>query len=375
MTTTEQHWDSQSWLLDSVRAIQKTLTESSSISEFGNAIPEALTEPELSRAAWIGSIQPGGNRIEIRSSSTSVPPTIELSSEHQSATQRATDSGDPLVQNASETAEYQRLQKMGDIPQANTSLSIPFADAETMGVLHLYVDFPVEEAVDQESLAMLGELINTGFQSYECRRELNHERQRLEALRSLVSHDLGNPINLAAGRLDLARTEVESEHLGHVETALKQIDALADEGLTFVKAGRKIDDRARVDLGEIAPECWDVFGDERATLSVEPTTVYGNSERLRMILNQLFENAIVHNDGELSVSVGPVKPRGFYVEDDGNGIPEDEQPYVFDRGYTTDSNRDGHGLTIVEEIATANGWTVQLAESDGTRIEIRTARW
>ena len=374
MTSTEQRWDSQSWLLESVRAIQQTLTESSSISEFGTAIPEALTEPELSRAAWIGSIQPGGNGVEIRSSSASVPPTIELHSD-QSATQRATDSGDPLVQNASETAEYQRLQTMGDIPQATTSLSIPFADAETIGVLHLYVDFPVEEAVDQESLTMLGELIDTGFQAYECRRELAHERQRLEALRSLVSHDLGNPINLAAGRLDLARTAVESEHLGHVETALKQIDALADEGLTFVKAGRKIDDRARVDLGEIAPECWEVSGDESATLSVEPTTVYGNSERLRMILNQLFENAIVHNDGSLSVSVGPVEPRGFYVEDDGNGIPEDEQPHVFDRGYTTDSNREGNGLAVVEEIATAHGWTVQLAESDGTRIEIRTARW
>lgn len=62
---------------------------------------------------------------------------------------------------------------------------------------------------------------------------------------------------------------------------------------------------------------------------------------------------------------------GFYVADDGTGIPEAERGNVLDTGYSTATEGTGFGLTIVKQIAEAHGWTVRLTESDagGARFE------
>ncbi|WP_276257814.1 ATP-binding protein [Haloglomus litoreum] len=62
---------------------------------------------------------------------------------------------------------------------------------------------------------------------------------------------------------------------------------------------------------------------------------------------------------------------GFYVEDDGPGIPPDEHDRVFEAGHTTDANGTGLGLAIVRRVADAHGWAIRLGESDsgGARFE------
>jgi len=62
---------------------------------------------------------------------------------------------------------------------------------------------------------------------------------------------------------------------------------------------------------------------------------------------------------------------GFYVEDDGPGIPADERDRVLDPGYMSAAAGIGFGLAIVDRIAAAHGWTVRVAESadGGVRFE------
>jgi signal transduction histidine kinase len=69
----------------------------------------------------------------------------------------------------------------------------------------------------------------------------------------------------------------------------------------------------------------------------------------------------------LTVRVGELAGGdGFYVEDDGPGIPEAERERVFEAGYTTDHNGIGLGLTFVAQLADAYGWEYALTEgSDG----------
>ena len=68
---------------------------------------------------------------------------------------------------------------------------------------------------------------------------------------------------------------------------------------------------------------------------------------------------------------------GFFVADDGVGIPPAERERVFDPGYSTNETGDGTGLglTIVERIAEAHDWTVSLAtgSAGGARFEFRPA--
>jgi len=77
----------------------------------------------------------------------------------------------------------------------------------------------------------------------------------------------------------------------------------------------------------------------------------------------------------VTVTVGTTET-GFYVEDDGPGIPDDEKVRVFDQGFTTDTDGTGFGLYIVQALAEAHGWSVSVADAEretGARFEIDTS--
>jgi signal transduction histidine kinase len=74
--------------------------------------------------------------------------------------------------------------------------------------------------------------------------------------------------------------------------------------------------------------------------------------------------------GAVAVRVGTTDG-GFYVEDDGPGIPEADREGIFEAGYSTADGSSGFGLTIVREIAEAHGWSVAVTDgaSGGARFE------
>ena len=76
----------------------------------------------------------------------------------------------------------------------------------------------------------------------------------------------------------------------------------------------------------------------------------------------------------MTVRVGALAD-GFYVEDDGPGIPEDERDEVFAHGYSTQRGGSGFGLAIVEAIADAHEWDVSVGEGadGGARFEVTGA--
>jgi signal transduction histidine kinase len=96
-----------------------------------------------------------------------------------------------------------------------------------------------------------------------------------------------------------------------------------------------------------------------------------DAEQLRTLCTQLFENAVTHGGTDVTVTTG-LTADGFYVEDDGRGIPSRKRDKILEYGYTTESGGTGLGLSIVNSIVTAHGWEIKLVESDegGARFEI-----
>lgn len=73
----------------------------------------------------------------------------------------------------------------------------------------------------------------------------------------------------------------------------------------------------------------------------------------------------------MKVTIGAL-PDGFYVEDNGTGIPDIESDQIFEKGYSTSVGGTGFGLMIVEGVAQAHDWHVSVLKSTtgGARFEI-----
>jgi signal transduction histidine kinase len=203
-------------------------------------------------------------------------------------------------------------------------------------------------------------------------RELEHTNERLDRFASTVSHDLRNPLNVAQLRLELAMEDCESEHLAAVEDAHERMESLIDDLLALARQGDAVENPEAVALAELVQSCWRTVEAPEATLIVETEqTIRADRSRLRQLLANLFRNAVEHAGTDVTITVGSMED-GFYVADDGAGIPEAERHKAFDAGYSTVSGNTGFGLNIIQEIADAHEWHIQITESDagGARFEI-----
>ncbi|WEL17493.1 Signal transduction histidine kinase [Halorhabdus sp. SVX81] len=204
--------------------------------------------------------------------------------------------------------------------------------------------------------------------------ELERQNERVDEFASVLAHDLRNPLNVAVGRLDLLRTECNSDQLDDVADALDRMDALIDDVLTLAQGGQTVTETGAVELSTIAAESWETVKTEGATLRTEGNvTLQAERSRLRQLLENLFRNSIDHVGEDVTITVGDVE-NGFFVADDGPGIPEEERVDVFESGFTTAEDGTGFGLAIVREIVQAHDWTITVTESEsgGARFEIMT---
>jgi len=252
-----------------------------------------------------------------------------------------------------------------------------------------------------------------------ARHELEQSNERLDEFASVVSHDLRNPLNVATLRLEAARQERDSEHLERVAQAHHRMETLIEDMLTLTREEKRATELQDVPLAKVVSSCWRTVDTADVTLAVETERVIrADPDRLRQLLENLLRNAVEH--GSTSTRTGPgrqanptftrsaAQPEmpghheqpqivgdqeqsgvtsgqeqsgvtvtvgatadGFYVADDGPGIPESERERVLERGYSTAESGTGLGLAIVREIVAAHDWELTVTESQtgGARFE------
>jgi len=147
---------------------------------------------------------------------------------------------------------------------------------------------------------------------------------------------------------------------------------------------------APVDLAELVESSVDAASMRRPGVRLTsagtdaPAVVVGWEAGLRMLVDNLVENAVVHGrtGGEVRVTLeAPGRDRGpsLEVDDDGPGIPPAERVRVFEpfaRLDGTDRPGSGLGLALVAQQATLHGAEVMVGSSDlgGARFSVRFPR-
>jgi PAS domain S-box-containing protein len=202
------------------------------------------------------------------------------------------------------------------------------------------------------------------------KRQLEDQNERLEKFANVVSHDLRNPLNVAQLRIN----QVDDENAPPVQRSLDRMESILEDVLTIARVGQTVTETNDCHISRLATEAWEQVETEDATLSCEDDSLIETDPgRCKQLFENLFRNSIEHAGNDVTLRVGST-PGGFYVEDDGPGIPANKRETVFDAGFTTTDDGTGFGLNIVEDIAQAHGWSVDIVEGTdgGARFEFLT---
>jgi len=235
----------------------------------------------------------------------------------------------------------------------------------------------------------------------EYRRELERQNEQLDQFASTVSHDLRNPIQVASSHCDVLRMGLDGaadedlvESVDSIDRSLTRMEQIVDDLQTLARKGQSVEGTEPVEFGPAVADAWETVDPTAATYEVERDgRIRADRSRLLSILENLVRNADEHAreqprtefadgcDGSgdaapppLTVTVG-VTDDGFYVADDGRGVPADLRNRLFESGFTTAEDGTGFGLTIVETMAESHGWSVSIdpGYDEGARFVITDA--
>ena len=212
------------------------------------------------------------------------------------------------------------------------------------------------------------------------------ERRRHELL-SDVAHELRTPVATLNGYVEglrdgVVEPEPRTWQLLHAETS--RLGRLVDDLSKVSRAEeRQLDLRpVKADphglLHDAAASARESYAQKGVVLEVEPgdrlPAVDVDRDRIAEVLANLLSNALRHTAPGGNVLVSAARTAEDAVElsvtDDGEGIPAETLPRVFERFYRADSARSrdrggsGIGLTIARAITQAHGGTLR-AESEG----------
>jgi PAS domain S-box-containing protein len=203
-----------------------------------------------------------------------------------------------------------------------------------------------------------------------------------------LSHELRTPLSAILGWIQLLRTETLTD--AQRAHALETIDANAKLQTQLVAdildVSRIITGKLRlelkwVDLARVVNASIETLRPAAAAkgitvkLRVDPRIepIRGDSERLQQVMWNLLANAIkfCSRGGRVAVTIAPIDNQiEVVVNDDGEGIPADTLPHIFERFRQGDnSTRRKHsglglGLAIVRHLVELHGGTVS-AQSPG----------
>lgn len=223
---------------------------------------------------------------------------------------------------------------------------------------------------------------------YHAAQEAIRER---EALLSIASHELKNPLTALLGYAHLlqrrltAEAEVLERDQQTVQTIVAQAERL-NRMLTELLDMSRLDNRQfsmerfPVDLSTLIHTLVEEARPtlEQHTITIEdadrPIMVTGDQERLAQVLRNLLSNAIKYSPhgGQVSIKIATQDEHAHVsIQDQGIGIPADALAQLFQRFYRA-PNTVGQGITgfgiglyVVKEIVTRHNGTINVTSTEG----------
>ncbi len=238
----------------------------------------------------------------------------------------------------------------------------------------------MEPIIDQAAICLVVLFFTWSLNYYvselEEHKQFLEQRQReLEVYTSVLTHDLGNDMQIVKGHIELLNETMEVPH--HMESYLSTSLAVSDRMSSVIKLFSVVGRSSEYDfldtLQTMAKNAKKARGGANVKLMFEPD-VRSSEIRPGILLPLVLENLLRNtadyagDDAVVTIRLGLVE-RNLLItyRDDGPGIDEKVREKIFQKGSTTKGEGKGLGLYLSKRIIESYGGTIEL-------IDVKTGR-
>jgi len=227
--------------------------------------------------------------------------------------------------------------------------------------------------------------------------ELEHAQTQRQNLTADVAHELRTPLHILQGNLEGALDGVYEASPDYFRSMLEETRLLQRlvedlQTLSMAESGTLDFHFQTLSVVELLEDVITSFSGRAEEGGVqllmeapedrEGLVVEGDWHRLDQVLGNLVNNALRYTPEGGDIKLSAVRDESsvlVQIRDTGEGIPEEDLPYVFDRFWKGDKTRSrasggsGLGLAIARKLVTAHGGaiSVESQEGEGTTFAVR----
>ncbi len=239
--------------------------------------------------------------------------------------------------------------------------------------------------------------INSNDEVGELAESFNHMAESLQAHEKVqkdfianISHDLRSPLTsingfltaILDGTIPAEKQEKylnivleETDRLSRMTQGIVELSRAQSSAILLDESDFDINGLIRTSVEVLKPQLEEKRVNIRAIYAGEETMVQGDMDKISRVLQNLLSNAAKFSPEcgviEVETTLLDKKKVLVSVKDEGPGISEEDQKYVFDRFFKSDTTRNedkvgsGIGLAIAKEFMLAHGENITVKSEEG----------
>lgn len=239
-----------------------------------------------------------------------------------------------------------------------------------------------ELAIIESKLSILGEKYRSALQIGEL--AVARRLIAIGSLTSRVAHEIKNPLNSIALRLELLRSRISEESPeaeGEIAILSEEVTRLDRVVKTFLDFSRPVEPVMEpLDVNALVNQVAAFLQPQAESSGIQmevsepghPVMIRGDADLLKQAVINIAVNAIeaMKDGGILKISLATARRAcQIRISDTGPGIPPDQIDRIFDLYFTTKPKGSGIGLAMTFRSIQLHGGTIGVANQDGAGAE------